>query len=267
MGRPDLIPQTLNIIPAPQANQDYPLWVFTLGRFSVARNAKPISFAHKAQCRPLLLLKALIALGGRGVSSDHLASILWEDADADAAHAACKTVLHRLRKLLAEDAAILLSDNHLSLNPDKVWVDAWAFERALSQNLSSKSPEADGEAALAMYHGPFLGEDAAPWALPMREKLRAKFLRALTQISRWHMEAGRHEEAVCLLDRGLVAEPLAEQLYGDLMRCHMALSQRAEVLLVYQRCCNLFNSWLGIDPSPNIQALYRSARDNSPLPP
>src|SRR4030065_533042 len=52
--------------PAPDEHRNYPLHVYTLGRFSVSRGLKPIRFVRKAQHRPLELLKVLVALGGRG---------------------------------------------------------------------------------------------------------------------------------------------------------------------------------------------------------
>ncbi|MGB5079271.1 MAG: BTAD domain-containing putative transcriptional regulator [Burkholderiales bacterium] len=245
----------------------YPVKLYTLGRIDVVLDGKPLRFKGKAQRRPLELLMALISLGGRAVSVSHLTDTLWPGTEADAAHAACKSTLYRLRRLLGDDAALLLGDNQLSLNPDKVWVDAWVFERAVVRAETEKTSEADAECALALYHGAFLGGAAAPWTIPAREKLRAKFLRVLTSASRRHMQDGRHEAALRLLDRGLATEPLAEALYCDAMRCHAALGRRAEVLLAYQRCHKLLASQLGIDPSPTTQALYRAARDNRPLPP
>ena len=70
-------------IPAPDEQRDYPLQIFTLGRFSVARGVEPILFARKAQHRPLQLLKALIALGGREVGSDRLGMALWPESEGD----------------------------------------------------------------------------------------------------------------------------------------------------------------------------------------
>jgi ATP/maltotriose-dependent transcriptional regulator MalT/DNA-binding SARP family transcriptional activator len=245
----------------------FPVKLYTLGRFDMVLDGQPLRIKGKVQRRPIDLLMALISLGGRAVNVSHLTDTLWPGTEADAAQAACKSALHRLRRLLGDDAALLLGDNQLSLNPGKVWVDAWAFERAAVRTETGKTSEADAERALALYHGPFLGGAAAPWAIPAREKLRAKFLRVLTSASRRHMQDGRHEAALRLIDRGLAAEPLAEAFYCDAMHCHAALGQRAEALLAYQRCHKLLASQLGIDPSPIIQALYRAVRDNQPLPP
>src|SRR5437773_835152 len=145
---------------------------------------------------------ALVSLGGREVGEPRLGEALWEDAEADAAHVAFTSALHRLRKLLGDEEAILLRDNRVSLNPGKVWVDAWAFERAVAESAPGKSAGAGAERVLSLYHGPFLSVAAAPWALPARERLRAKFLRYLAGESQRSMQEGRHEDALRLPDKG-----------------------------------------------------------------
>src|SRR5690606_18222644 len=92
----------------------------------------PIQFAGKLQKKPLELLRALIALGGREVPESRLADLLWPDAEGDAGAQALATTLFRLRKLTGEQA-IRRQDNRLTLDPAVCWVDCWAFERLCSQ--------------------------------------------------------------------------------------------------------------------------------------
>jgi hypothetical protein len=49
-----------------------PLKVYTLGRFALLKDGQPLRFSGKAQRRPLALLKAIIALGGRAVREEAL---------------------------------------------------------------------------------------------------------------------------------------------------------------------------------------------------
>ena len=120
---------------------------------------------------------------------------------------------------------------------------------------------------LGLYQGPFLGDaEGAPWALPARERLRTKLLRALTKASRQHLQEGRPAQALHLLEKGLEADPLAEELYCGQMCAHAALGQRAAALAAYQRCQQMLSTQLGIDPGPRTQALYQAVRDNRPLP-
>jgi len=222
-------------------------------------DGKPLQSSGKAQRKPLELLMALVAFGGRDVSESQLTETLWPDAEGDAAHEACAITLHRLRKLLGHDQAISLQRNHFSLDPCYVWVDVWAFERWLAPAQGDAAGRRASEKAIALYQGPFLGKHAdLSWALLLRERLRSKFLRHLVQWSRGLFEAKEFEAAVVVLEKGLNVDPLAEEFYRDLMLCYQALGRRAEATGVYQRCQKILGAVLGVSPAPETVALYQS---------
>jgi hypothetical protein len=140
----------------------WPVKVFTLGRFAVLRDDEPVQFARKAQRKPLDLLKALVALGGRGVGEDRLTEVLWPEADGAAAHDALSSAILRLRNLLGHGEAVQRQAGRLSLDPRHCWVDAWALEVLLDRADAARMRGADDEAersaarASAMYEGSFL---------------------------------------------------------------------------------------------------------------
>ena len=114
--------------------QDTPLVsIFTLGRFSLLLNGKPAEFGRKAPQRQLELLKAIVALGGREVSTTSLMSALWPDVDGDVAQRSFDTTLHRLRKILNDRRVLVMKEGKLSLDGNYCWVDVWSFERLLGQ--------------------------------------------------------------------------------------------------------------------------------------
>lgn len=162
----------------PQAEAwPWPLRIYTLGRFSVVRHGETLRFTGKAQKKPLDLLKALIAFGGRGVSEARLADALWPGAEGDAAAQALATTLFRLRKLIGE-RTIHRQDSRLSLDPTLCWVDCWAFERLSNDGAADHAQRL--EKLRRLHHGPFLNDaDDAPWAEPMRQRLRTKLARLL----------------------------------------------------------------------------------------
>lgn len=242
------------LAPTPEAvGWPFPVKIYTLGRFSVLIDGKPLNSGGRAQRKPLELLMALVALGGRDVSESQLTEALWPDAEGGAAHEVCAVNLHRLRKLLGYDHAVSLQGNRFSLDPGCVWVDAWAFERGLA------SAESASDKSLALYQGPFLGQDAEfVWALPLRERLRTKFLRCLTQWGRRLLEAKEFELAIVILEKGINVDPLAEEFYRSLMLCYQALSRRAEAIGVYQRCQKTLAAAAGVSPAPETTALFQA---------
>jgi hypothetical protein len=121
-----------------------PVTIFTLGRFSILIDGKPAEFGRKFPKRPLELLKAIIAQGGREISISRLTVLLWPDVDGDKATRSFDTTLHRLRKILGDDRVLVLRDGKLSLDACYCWVDVWAFERLLGGSRRLLRNKADG---------------------------------------------------------------------------------------------------------------------------
>jgi DNA-binding SARP family transcriptional activator len=255
---PDEAPVTVEAWP-------WPVRISTMGSFAVLVDDRPIAFARKTQQKPLALLKAVVALGGRAVGEDQLVDALWADAEGDAAHHALRMTLHRLRKLLGHDRAVVHQGGRVSLDPFRCWLDTWALERRLDEaDTAARRGDRSAawrstEAALALYRGPFLDREARlDWAIFLRERLRGRILRALGWIGdRWAAE-GEWGSAAELYERGLAVETLAEPLYRGLMTCQMRLGRPAEALATYRRCRAALAAGLGVVPSPATEALHRS---------
>jgi LuxR family maltose regulon positive regulatory protein len=85
----------------------WPVRISTLGTFAVQVDDRPLVFARKAQQKPLAVLQAIVALGGRAVGEDQLVDLLWADAEGDAGHHALKMAILRLRRLLGHERAVV----------------------------------------------------------------------------------------------------------------------------------------------------------------
>ena len=256
-----------NLLPETDVTEDVESWpwdirIYTLGRFSLLSGGEPLRFSGRAQSKPLELLKALIAFGGREVSEHKLVEALWPDAEGDAAHRAFDTTLHRLRKLIGSDKAIILQESRLTLDPRYCWVDIWAFERLLgkmdsmlrSGRCSTITETADK--IMGLYQGPFLGDAAdMSWAISLRDRLHSKFLRQLSAAGKYWESTKQWDAAIDFYRRALEADPLAEEFYQHLMACYDFRGRRAEALTTYQRCKNTLKSLLDIDPSPATEKL------------
>jgi ATP/maltotriose-dependent transcriptional regulator MalT/DNA-binding SARP family transcriptional activator len=238
----------------------WPVAIRTLGRFEVRLQDMPLTFTGKAQRRPLEVLMALVALGGRDVPVGALARALWPGVDASSARQSLHVALHRLRRLLGHDGAVTLSEQRLALDSSVVWVDASAFERLISKDGEGAScTPARLAAALALYRGPFLpGCGEAAWAVPRRERMRAHLVGRLSEVCR-QLTSDRDQEAVQLLERGLDVEPQAEVLYRELIVRHVAAGRRAEAAAAYRRCERSLHALLGTRPAESTRALIPDA--------
>jgi DNA-binding SARP family transcriptional activator len=240
----------------------WPIKLYTLGRFDLQLDDRPLGFGRKAPRKAMALLKIVAATGGSGVPEHRVLDLLWPDSDGDAAYGALVATLHRLRKLLADDSAIRQSAGTIALNPQRWWVDAWAFERAMDTAGRPDATQADRlESTLALYSGDFLPqEDGVPWVVPVRERLRTKFMKAMESLAVQKEAQQRFDDALRLYRRGCDVDELAEPFYRGAMRCLHHLGRHAEARATYETLKTLLGARLNVAPSPATEKLHQSFR-------
>jgi LuxR family maltose regulon positive regulatory protein len=237
----------------------WPIKIFTLGRFEVFRDGQPVRFARKVQRKPLALLKALIAFGGRAVREDRVMDSLWPEAEGDAARMALATALHRLRSLLGHGQAIARQEGQLSLDSRLCCVDVWAVERFLGRAEAASTPMEFTRKAADLDRGAFLdeGELELPQAAALADSLRRRVLRQLVRSGR-QCEQRNPQEAVDWYEEALRVDPCAEDVCRSLMNVYTQLERAADVVKVYQRWRAALAADRGLTPSPETQRLFRS---------
>ncbi|MCF8112136.1 MAG: hypothetical protein K9J85_11705 [Desulfobacteraceae bacterium] len=259
----DLIPDNP---PVEIENWPWPIRIYTLGRFTLLKDGKPMGLNQKALKKPLLLLKTIISLGGRDISENQIADLLWPEAEGDAAHGSLKTTLHRLRKLLGLHDAVQSVSGRLSINHKYCWVDVWAFEHILSEadslrNSGNRKKELKRSAeltqkALNLYHGRFLQfEDQV---FPLREHLHERFLAGVKMLCNYLEEQKEWEKAIETYETGIKVDAVAEFCYQKLMICNHQLGRKTEILSTYNKCRDSLSANLGLRPSPATEALRES---------
>jgi LuxR family maltose regulon positive regulatory protein len=207
----------------------WPLKIRTLGNFELKLDDLPLVVSGKAK-KPLELLKALIAFGGKNVAQEQLSDALWPDADGDLAQSSFNTTLHRLRKLLGNEKTLQLQAGKLSLDPRYCWVDTWAFQRQCGEcedALKAKGQQKDKgqlplylEKGVGLYKGHFLTEDKdQAWTISMREHTRSKFLHLIKKAGGYYEGLKQWEQAATLYKKGLEVDAHAEEFEQRLMVC------------------------------------------------
>lgn len=247
----------------PAENWPYPIRINTLGRFELEKDSKPLVFPGRVQQKPLLMLKALIALAGRDVAEEQLTDILWPDADGDAAHSSFTTTLSRLRLLMGYDA-LLVRKGKVTLNPCYCVVDLSIFEQlaekaeALRKNGRDQKAVLDlAERAIKIYKGNFLaGDSDSPWSIEMRERLKNRFLSLIVIASDYYERLGQWEPAVEYYLKAVEVDALQEELYRRLMVCYQKLGDRSKAAAVYKQCSAALSESLGISTSAKTEELY-----------
>lgn len=263
----------LNIIPERQPfhleNWPWPLKIFTLGRFELLKEERPIRFSRKVQQKPLAMLKALMAFGGEEVREDQIVDALWPESDGDMAHRSFETTLHRLRQLMGIHDAVIRKEGCLTLDRRYCWADTWAFQhlaeevdaawRKMPSELFLKEAVSITQKAINLYRGAFLPKETSePWTDSFRERLRNKFLRCVEKLGQHFETSGEWERAAECYERGLEVDDLIEEFYQHLMICFQRLGQLTKALSVYKRCEKTISAGLGVTPSQKTEAIHRS---------
>lgn len=246
------------------------LQIYTLGSFKILREGKEIKSARKSPKKPLSMLKALIAFGGKDVRISRISNELWPDANGIAAHNAFTTTLSRLRQLIGVDInVIILREGCLSIDRRYGWIDVWEFEALLNQADETAAAAATGrhndeyvrimEKAIGIYRGDFLVNDIhEPWTFSIRENLRNRFVRGIVELGH-HWEAGKQfEKAMGFYHKGLEVCDLAEELYQRLMICYDKIGCNADVVGVYKRLEKVLSAVSGIAPSLKTEQIFKS---------
>jgi DNA-binding SARP family transcriptional activator len=266
---------TLNPPPYHLESWPWPVKIYTLGRFSISIDDKPLTFPKKAQNKPLEALKILISGGGSNVADTYVADTLWPNAEGDVAMENFASNLHRLRKLLGSNETVALQNGMLALDKHLCWVDARAFEYHLNRaeallKKSTTDRELDElstliSSALELYRGEFIPDEQwIPDVIAMREYLHTKFLKVLSRVGENLVKAGQYDKARQAIECGLDIDTCAEELYRLLMICLHHQGLKSEALLIFERCKRTLKAQLGATPSADTEALAKSiqAREN-----
>jgi len=234
-----------------------------LGPLQITQDGVALSRKGRSPTRLLQLLKLLLSSGGQPLSSSMVACELWPELEGDAAERNLDTVLHRLRRLLNCDDAIVLEDGKVRLDWRYCWVDAWAFADLAEGCLGLSPPDVvvRAKCALELYRGHFLEQDAEyPYAIGYRDRLRHLFARLVELAGGVLEQAGALSDANELYRRALALDPLTESIYRRLMLNLQKRGEATAALQVYRRCCEALSSGLGISPSLQTQSIASSLK-------
>ena len=240
----------------------WPLRISTLGPFTVVKAGGPIDLARTGTRKPMELLKAIIALGIEGVPVAALIDQLWPDAEGDAGQKALGITLHRLRKQLGDERAVVLKAGSVAIDQRVCWVDVSAFERVAREEVTFEDRARAAAAASdleALYRGSFLSAELSQqWILVPRQRLHTRFLAIVARLGEALEGHGDLERAAALYRHALDIDNCAEPIYRRLMRRCQKSGAISEVDEIYRRCCDALKAAGVARPSLETETLYRS---------
>jgi DNA-binding SARP family transcriptional activator len=217
--------------PRPGAGWPWPVRIHVLGRLEIVINDEPVTFQGKVPRKPLELLRAIIALGVRGRAREsRIIDALWPDAEGDAGRFALTTTLHRLRRLLGHEGAVLRQDEQIGFDARLCWVDALELQTILDRAEALRT-ESDEQwrvldhyvaSVVMLYRGPLVSTDGAPaWARPFDSALRRRLVRHVIRLASHRQQRKQWEIAADLYERALAIEPSDGTALAALSTCRV----------------------------------------------
>lgn len=216
-------------------------------------------------------LLAYLAAGSGKELREHLCDLLWPEADPDRSRATLRRTLSALRSALDERW----------VNADRtfVWIERGSDVAIDLDHLSSaeipghEHPETEPcegcterlQRAADTYRGPFMEgfwlrdcPDFDDWTMRQNEHHRRVATEVLDRLSTALTRTGRHDEAIAVMHRWLLVDPLAERAHRSLMLLHAWAGKRSMAVEAYRTCVATLERELGVEPLEETVELYEA---------
>jgi class 3 adenylate cyclase len=107
---------------------------------------------------------------------------------------------------------------------------------------------------------PFLPGAEGPWVERVRARMREVFLKSADLRSGVFLWNKEFEHAIRMAEDAIALDPFRESAYRRLMQAYRASGSRADAIRAYERCSEILNRELGIEPSAETKALHDEVR-------
>jgi predicted ATPase/DNA-binding SARP family transcriptional activator len=231
-----------------------------LGPLEVVAEGVPLRLGRRQQRAVLAILLLHV---NRAVSADQLIEQLWPEKPPGKPQTAIQGHISGLRKVLGREA-IRTAGGGYALRVEAGQVDAHRFERLLRESRDALGREQAEEAAewlgeaLSLWRGNALADFTyEAWAHDEIARLEELRLVAREEQAEAALALGRHAALVPELETFVREHPLRERTRAQLMLALYRCGRQAEALDAFQQARTRLVEDLGIDPSTELQALYK----------
>jgi class 3 adenylate cyclase/DNA-binding SARP family transcriptional activator len=244
------------------------LRIYLAGRVRVENGGQLLDEQSLPGRQGRLVFAYLVLERRQPTSRPQLAELLWPNEPPPAWETGLSAVVSKLRSALNRvglDGADILRSGlgcHQLQLPGDTWVDVEAaydgLHRAEVAQRSGNLREAHGWAELPAHiaNRPFLPGEDAPWIDNVRSHLREMRIRALHCHAVTWAAGDDTDLAIRAAEQAIELDPFREVSWQHLMRASFSLGNRAEALRAYERLRKLLAEEMGINPSPQTEAVY-----------
>jgi len=240
------------------------LKIHLLGQFKLQADHLPLELPS----RPAQSLLAYLALNaGVRHRREKLASLLWPEATETNARGYLRRALWQVRKSLSSGSLtwedyLHISDIEIAFN-DRA--DCWLDADLLLVREQAASID-DLIEIVQLYRGELLPGFYDQWTVIERERLLLAYHEKMNLLLEWLIQSAQWHAALEWSEQWIRMAYSPEAAFRALMIAHAGLGDQGMVSATYQRCLEILNRDLGLEPSPETQQLFQQLVAGEALP-
>lgn len=239
------------------------LRVRLLGEFDVRSESKRVQITSRAGQS---LFAFLVLYAGAGHRRERLAGMFWPDIPDESARKYLRQELWRIRKPLSNplpaDPPFLSADEYtVTFNSGSAhWLDVAQLERVPAPS------ESTGEmiARVSLYQGELLPGFYDDWVAPERDRVQTVYETRMRELLERLISAQQWQTAVTWAEKWIALGQTPEAAFRALMLAYATLGDRGQCAAAYERCVRSLRKDLGVEPSPETNALNEQLRRGEP---
>jgi DNA-binding SARP family transcriptional activator len=250
------------------------LRIHLFGKFEICHDDEQQTRCYTPQVQELMAY--ILVHHERPQARDKLVDLFWKGCDTQHAKRQLRQLLWRYHSALK-----LCLDNQdnarelLKIEPDwvsfnthaNVWVDAHAFQRAVSQlpalsgHTASKEDAQALRTAISLYRGDLLEGWYQDWCIVERERLQNVYLAMLDCLMRYCETQDDYIGAVSYGEQILTYDRAHERIHQRLMLLHHGAGDTHAALRQFESCERALREELALPPNDDTMAIHNRIRD------
>jgi DNA-binding SARP family transcriptional activator len=198
------------------------------------------------------------------VTLDEIGLVFWPDYSPAKVKSVFHSTMYRLRRLIPPEVVIYDDESaqYLFNRDHDYFYDVEEFEKASDMALREESSEEEimrnGNKAIELYRGEFLGDSSLIWCLHRREKLRQTLVHVVMRLAALHREKGNLGQSIRLYHRAIEEDPFLERAHRGLMRCYALQGERSKAIKHYLDYLQYLMEELDMAPSDETMNLHNA---------
>ena len=204
----------------------------------------------------LAILTYLILEKPRGFRRrDEITALFWPEMGQKGARNALSNILYHIRESLGKDVIINRGTEEVSLNMDRIWCDAIAFEKALQEENPRKALEIYHDDLLVGFHVSDVSNEFQNWLDQERNRLRVLASKGAWEIAENEEQKANYDAARRWAQKAAEYVPFSQEAQIRLITFLKRTGDRTAAREAYDAFAKRLSKEWGMEPPEDVKKL------------